>query len=63
MEGSKDSAFTKWLLEKDERFYILFLVATFIFFGALSMLNFTLIAGLIIAGFWLIFYFAIIKRR
>jgi len=62
MNERKDSAFMKWLLEKNERFYALFLVITFIIFGALSMLNFALITGAIIAGIWIIFYFTILRK-
>jgi hypothetical protein len=62
MDERKDGAFRRWLLEKDERFYLLFLAITFIFFTALSLINLALIAGGIIAGMWIIFYFAIIRK-
>ena len=63
IEERKDGVFKRWLLEKEERFYFLFLVAVFIFFMLMSMLNFALITGGIIAAFWLVFYFALIKRK
>jgi hypothetical protein len=62
IDRQNDGAFKSWLLAKDERFYILFLVVTFVFFAAMSILYFPLIAGSIIAGVWMIFYFTIIRK-
>lgn len=63
MDEQKDNAFTRWLLEKEERFYILFLVGTLLVFTALSMITMVLIAGAIVAALWLFFYYAVIKRE
>lgn len=63
MDERKDSTFTKWLLAKDERFYVLFLVVTLIIFTVLSLFTLLLVSGVIVVCFWLIFYYAIIRKE
>jgi len=63
MSDEERSAFAKWLLAKDERFYVLFLVGAMIFFGILSMLTLLVVSGFIVAGMWLLFYYTVIKRE
>ena len=63
MDEPEMSRFAKWLLAKDERFYVLFLVIALIIFGVLSLLTMLVISGFVVAAFWLIFYFTVIKKK
>lgn len=61
-DEQRDRPFIKWLLAKDERFYVLFLIMSMIFFGVLSMMTLLVISGFVVAAVWLIFYYAILRK-
>lgn len=54
--------FRKWIFEKDERFYILFLFTILIIFGLISIVSIGFIAVVVVDALWIIFYFTILKK-
>ena len=61
-DEQKIGAFSRWLLRKEERFYVLFLVSVFTFFVVTSLFNMALIGGVVVAGLWIVFYYTVIKK-
>jgi len=63
LEEQKESPFAKWLIEKDERFYTLFLISAILLFGILTLISRVFVAGVVVSGTWLVFYYTILRKK
>jgi len=61
-EEQEVTHFWKWVFEKDERFYTLFLFTILIVFGLISLVSIGFIAVVLVDALWIFFYFTVLKK-